>query len=100
MQNDGRAWLADYRRRLDDLRDRAEAAQAEITGLTATATSQNGAVSATVDHTGALSALTFGPAADTLDLSRLGGLVVQTTAEAAAEVARRAQRALAPLLDR
>lgn len=100
MTTDGRAWLAGYRNRLDELRDRAEQAQIEITTLTATVTSQDGAVSATVDHSGALRVLAFGPAAEAVPRDRLGALVVQATADAAAEVARRAKRALEPLLDR
>lgn len=100
MSTDGRAWLADYRNRLDELRERAARVQLEITTLTATVTSRDGAVSATVDHTGALSGLSFGPAAESVPRERLGMLVVQATADAAAEVARRAARALDPLLDR
>ncbi|WP_345414128.1 YbaB/EbfC family nucleoid-associated protein [Pseudonocardia xishanensis] len=100
METDGRAWLADYRRRLDDLRGRAERVQAEISALSATATSPDGAVRATVGHTGALRDLAFGAAADLLPRERLAALVVATTADAAAEVARRAEQALGPLLDR
>jgi DNA-binding protein YbaB len=100
MDDPGRAWLADYRRRLDDLRDRAELVQAEISTLTATVTSPDGAVSATVGHTGALSGLVLGPASAGLSRDRLADLVVRTTSQAAAEVARRAERALGPLLER
>ncbi|WP_181779694.1 YbaB/EbfC family nucleoid-associated protein [Pseudonocardia pini] len=97
---DGRAWLADYRRRLDELRTRAEQVQTEITALTATVTSPDGAVSATVGHSGRLSGLVLGPAAEALSRERLADLVVRTAADAAAEVSRRAERALGPLLDR
>jgi len=100
MDTDGRAWLADYRRRLDDLQGRAERVQAEISTLSATATSPDGAVSATVGHTGALRELILGPAAEALSRDRLAALVVSTVAEAAADVSRRAERALGPLLER
>lgn len=96
---DGQAWLADYRRRIEELRGRAELAQAEIAALTATAASPDGAVRATVDSTGALTGLTFGPAADGLGRGALAELVVATTASAAAEVSRRATAALGPLLE-
>ncbi|WP_344427787.1 YbaB/EbfC family nucleoid-associated protein [Pseudonocardia ailaonensis] len=99
-QPDGAVWLEDYRRRLDDLRERAERAQAEIDGLTATVTSPDGAVSATVDRTGALSGLVLGPTAEALGRERLAALVVSTTASASAEVTRRATEALGPLLNR
>jgi len=95
---DGRAWLADYRRRIDDLRGRAEAAQAEIAGLTATATSPDGAVVVTVGGAGELTGLTFGPAAEALGRERLAEQVVSTVAAAVAEASRRTGEALAPLL--
>ncbi|MCE0768375.1 YbaB/EbfC family nucleoid-associated protein [Pseudonocardia kujensis] len=96
---DGQAWLADYRHRIEELRGRAERAQDEIAGLTATAVSADGAVRATVDSTGALTGLTFGPAADGLGRSALAELVVTTAADATAEVSRRATAALGPLLE-
>ncbi|MFC5949791.1 YbaB/EbfC family nucleoid-associated protein [Pseudonocardia lutea] len=99
VPGDGQAWLADYRRRIEELRGRAERAQAEIAALTATAASPDGAVRATVDSTGALTALTFGPAADGLGRGPLAALVVATTASAAAEVSCRATEALGPLLE-
>ncbi|WP_345384751.1 YbaB/EbfC family nucleoid-associated protein [Pseudonocardia yuanmonensis] len=97
--SDGQVWLADYRRRIEELRGRAERAQAEIAALSATAASPDGAVRATVDSTGTLTGLAFGPAADGLGRGLLAELVVATTASAAAEVSRRATAALGPLLE-
>ncbi|MEU7811502.1 YbaB/EbfC family nucleoid-associated protein [Pseudonocardia sp. NPDC049154] len=99
LLSDGQAWLDAYRRRIEELRGRAELAQAEIAALTATAASPDGAVRATVDSTGALTGLVFGPAADGLGRGALADLVVATTTSAAAEVSRRATAALGPLLE-
>lgn len=97
---DGRAWLADYRDRLDALRDRAERAQQEIGAINATVRSKDGAVSASVDGSGALSGLVLAPATERMPRDRLAELVVGTVAQARAEAARRAGEALAPLLER
>ncbi|MFR9803830.1 YbaB/EbfC family nucleoid-associated protein [Pseudonocardia sp. RS010] len=99
VPGDGQAWLADYRRRIEELRGRAEHARAEIAELTSTAASPDGAVRATVDSSGALTGLAFGAAADGLDRGALAELVMATTARAVAEVSRRATAALGPLLE-
>jgi hypothetical protein len=90
------AWLADYRSRIDEIRVRAERAHEELAGLSATASSKDGAVTATVRRDGALSGLAFGPAAEGLSRARLAELVLATAAEAGAEVAARVAAVVAP----
>lgn len=91
------AWLADYRRRIEEIRVRAERAREELAGLSATASSTDGAVTATVGRDGALSGLAFGPAAEGLPRARLAELVLATAGEAGAEVAARVAAVVRPL---
>lgn len=94
---DGREWLADYERRLGELRVRAERVQAGLAGLTGTARSPDGAVTAVVGAGGALRSLELGPRAEGLGRERLAALVVETAAAAAAEAARRAEELVGAL---
>ncbi|MCW0213525.1 MAG: YbaB/EbfC family nucleoid-associated protein [Pseudonocardia sp.] len=82
----GEAWLADYRRRVEGIRARAERARSRLEGLTATASSPDGAVTATVGPGGTLTGLAFGPAAEGLSRARLAALVLAAAGEARAEV--------------
>jgi DNA-binding protein YbaB len=95
---DGRAWLASYEERLQDIGGRAQRARAELAGVEATATSRDGAVTVTVDPAGALRSLVLGEAADGLTREQLAAAVVGTAREAHADAARRAAEAVAPLL--
>lgn len=90
-------WLADYRRRIDQLGARVAGAQRELAGLTATAVSTHNEVTVTVDPSGALLELTFGPRADELSRPRLAQLVLVTARQARAMVAERTREALAPI---
>lgn len=94
---DARAWLADYRSRMEDLRGRAERAQARLAGLTATASSRDSAVTVTVDGSGALVELRFGARAEEMPRARLAELVLSLSREAAAEVARQVRAVVEPV---
>jgi hypothetical protein len=91
------AWLADYRTRLDEIRVCAERAHEQLAGLSATASSTDGAVTATVGRDGALSGLAFGPAAEGLSRARLAELVLATAGQARADVAAQVAAAVRPL---
>jgi DNA-binding protein YbaB len=95
---DGRAWLASYEERLQDIGGRARRAQAELAGVEATATSRDEAVTVTVDPAGALRSLVLGEAANGLTREQLAAAVVGTARQAHAEAARMAAAAVAPLL--
>lgn len=91
-------WLEDYRRRLADIGERARRAQAELDGLTATATSASGAVTVTVNPAGALQQLSFGERADELSRPKLADAVLDAARKAHAAAAHRSAEALTPLI--
>jgi DNA-binding protein YbaB len=95
---DGRAWLAAYEERLQDVGDRAERAQRALAGVAATVTSDDGAVTVTVNPAGAMQALVLAEAAGGLTRERLAATVLGTARLAQAEAARLAAAAVAPLL--
>lgn len=94
---DTRAWLADYRGRMEDLRGRAERAQAQLAGLTATATSRDAAVTVTVNGSGALLELRFGARAEEMSRARLAELVLSLSREAAADASRQVREVVEPV---
>ena len=81
-----------YRVRMDGVLDRAERVRAELAAVRETAGTADGAVVATVDGSGALTGLRFGPRATTLSPERLAELVLAAAADAASSAARRAAR--------
>lgn len=95
--SDTRAWLADYRGRMEDLRGRAERAQAQLEGLSATASSRDGAVTVTVNGSGALLELRFGSRAEEMPRTRLAELVLSLSGEAAADAARQVREVVEPV---
>ena len=95
--DDTRAWLADYRSRIEDLRGRAERAQALLAGLSATAASRDGAVSVTVNGSGALVELRFGVRAEEMPRARLADLVLSLSREAAADASRKVREVVEPV---
>ncbi|RZT89108.1 DNA-binding protein YbaB [Pseudonocardia sediminis] len=95
--SDVRAWLADYRGRMEELRDRAERAQAQLEGLTATASSRDGAVTVTVNGSGALLELRFGSRAEEMPRARLADLVLTLSREAAADASRQVREVVEPV---
>lgn len=92
-----RAWLDDYRDRIDRIRVRAERARDQVQQVTATARSRDGAVTVTVDPSGALAGLSFGVRADDLPRARLAELVLGLAREAAADAGAQVQAIVAPL---
>ncbi|MFD1533258.1 YbaB/EbfC family nucleoid-associated protein [Pseudonocardia aurantiaca] len=95
---DGRAWLASYEERLDEINERAQQAQRELAGVEATATSPDGAVTVTTDPAGELRSLVLGEAAERLTREQLAAAVLGTAGRARAEAAQLAAAAVAPLL--
>jgi DNA-binding protein YbaB len=91
-------WLEDYQRRLAEIGDRARRAQAELDGVTATASSASGAVTVTVNPAGALQRLSFGERADELTRPKLAEAVLDAARKAHAAAARRSAEALEPLI--
>ena len=95
--NTARAWLADYSSRIEELHQRTQVVKAQLAGLTASASSRDGAVTVTVDGAGALLDLRFGARAEDMPRSRLAELVLSLTREAAAEADRKVNEVVAPL---
>ncbi|MEV0678290.1 YbaB/EbfC family nucleoid-associated protein [Actinosynnema sp. NPDC050436] len=86
--------LADYRRS----RDQLASVQRDLAGITASATSPDGAVTATVGAQGALTDLELTDAAYRLRPAQLAQVVLRTAQEAAARAAERTYRTLSPVL--
>jgi DNA-binding protein YbaB len=95
---DGDQWLASYREQLQEFGARATQAQRALARVSATATSRDGAVTVTVDPTGALQRLVLSERTATMTRVQLAAAVVATAREARAEAARRATAAVAPLI--
>lgn len=92
-----RAWLDDYRDRIDRIRDRAERARDRVQQVTATAQTRDGAVTVTVDPSGALTGLTFGVRADEMPRARLAETVLRLAREAAADAGAQVSAIVTPL---
>lgn len=76
----------------------AAEAKARLQRIAATATSADGAVTVTVNTSGALQELSFGPRADELGRARLAAVVVATTKRAQVEAAQQMKGVMAPLI--
>src|SRR3954452_23421214 len=87
-----------YEHRVQDIATRADATRARVAAVRSAATSPDGAVTVTVSAVGALVDLSFGPAAESLELSDLARLVVATAQTARAEAARQTEAAVAELV--
>lgn len=81
-----------------DITRKAEAAKAELQHLSATLSSQDGAATVTVNASGALQKLAFGPKARELPLDRLAATVVATAQRAQAQAARQITEIMAPVI--
>lgn len=95
---DGEQWLASYQGRLQDIRARATRAQAALAGIEGTASSRDGAVTATVDPSGTLRRLVLSERTETMTRVQLAAAVVATAAQAQGAAARQATEAIAPLI--
>ena len=90
--------LRAYEQRVQDIAARADATRARLAALRPAVTSPDGAVTVTVSSVGALVDLTFGPAAERLELADLARLVVATANTARTEAARQTEAAVAELI--
>ena len=76
----------------------AAEAKARLQRIAATATSPDGAVTVTVNTSGALQELRFGPRADELGHARLAAVVVATAKRAQVDAAQQMKGVMAPLI--
>ncbi|WP_018682317.1 YbaB/EbfC family nucleoid-associated protein [Actinokineospora enzanensis] len=90
--------VADYERRTAALLERAEEAKAKIKALSGTATSQDGAVTVTVNAAGALMGLSFGREAEEMPRERLAALVLATAKRAQAGAVGRIAEIMEPVV--
>ena len=81
-----------------DITRKAEAAKVQLQHLSATLSSQDGAATVTVNASGALQNLAFGPKARELPLERLAATVVATAQRAQAQAARQITQIMAPVV--
>lgn len=86
--------LAQLREQAADLETKAAQLRAELNNATATATSQDGAVTVTLSPTGALQNITFAAAAAKVPPEKLGPLVMQTAQAAQLKVSERVTASL------
>ncbi|GAA4664239.1 MULTISPECIES: YbaB/EbfC family nucleoid-associated protein [Amycolatopsis] len=91
MNSPGNAGTADITRK-------AEVAKAQLRQLSATLSSADGAATVTVNASGALQKLAFGPKARELPLDRLAAAVVATAQRAQAQAARQITAIMAPVI--
>ncbi|MGD9987696.1 YbaB/EbfC family nucleoid-associated protein [Pseudonocardia sp.] len=77
-----RDWLDGYLARLDDTAVRAQQASTEMAAVTGTARSRDGAVTVTVEPSGALLDVVFSPVAASITRERLAEQLLGTAAEA------------------
>lgn len=89
---DGPVDVPAYRDRMDGVLDRVERVRAELADVRETAGSPDGAVVATVDGSGALTGIRFGPRAAALSPERLAEQVLAVVADAASAATKRATR--------
>jgi DNA-binding protein YbaB len=83
---------------MPDIARRAAEAKARLERVSATASSADGAVTVTVNTSGALQELTFGPRADELPRARLAASVVATAKRAQVQAAQQLTSVMAPVI--
>lgn len=81
-----------------EIRQRAAEAQEQLKHVSATATSQDGAVTATVNTAGALQELQFGSRADEMPRAALAAAVLATARRAQAQAAQQLTAIMAPVI--
>jgi DNA-binding protein YbaB len=91
-------FIADYQQRVSEVAARAEAARARLAEIHGVETSNDGAVTLSVNVQGSLESLRFGPAATSMDLDVLAATIIATSQKARVRAARAAADALEPLL--
>jgi DNA-binding protein YbaB len=90
--------LEAYRARVADIAQRADAVRARIANVRGTATSGDGAVTVSVNVHGALEALSFAEAAESLSLPDLAAEILRTSRKARLRAASAGADALVPLI--
>ncbi|WP_245589660.1 YbaB/EbfC family nucleoid-associated protein [Amycolatopsis balhimycina] len=83
---------------MPEIARRAAEAKAQLERIAATATSPDGAVTVTVNTSGALQELAFGPRADELPRARLAASVVATAKRAQVQAAQQLATVMAPVI--
>ncbi|WP_328451166.1 MULTISPECIES: YbaB/EbfC family nucleoid-associated protein [unclassified Amycolatopsis] len=83
---------------MPEIARRAAEAKVRLQHISATATSADGAVTVTVNTSGALQELTFGPRADELPRARLAAAVVATAKRAQVQAAQQLTSVMAPVI--
>jgi hypothetical protein len=81
-----------------DIAQRAEEAKERLQRVAATATSRDGATTVTVNVSGALQQLAFGPKADQMSRAELAASVLATAHRAQAQAAQQLTTVMAPLI--
>lgn len=90
--------VASYQQEAAAVAERAEAAKAQVRMVQASVTSPDGAVTVTVNATGALQNVSFGARAEQVSRGQLASLVMQTARRAQAQAAQQVTAALAPVI--
>ncbi|HKS45110.1 MAG TPA: YbaB/EbfC family nucleoid-associated protein [Amycolatopsis sp.] len=83
---------------IQNIRHKAEQAKAQLQQLSATLTSRDGAATVTVNASGALQQLSFGPRAQGIPLNQLAASVLATAQRAQAQAARQIAAVMAPVI--
>ncbi|MGH3436629.1 MAG: YbaB/EbfC family nucleoid-associated protein [Sciscionella sp.] len=91
-------WLDSYQQDVGNLAQRAEEAKAKLQQVASTLTSADGAVTVTVNASGALQELKFGAKADDLPRTQLASAVVATARRAQAQAAQQVTAVMAPMI--
>jgi len=87
-----------YTQDVSGLAERAVEAREQIRNLAGTASSQDGAVTVTVNGGGALQSMSFGPAADDMPRGRLADMVMTTARRAQSQASQQILAIMAPLI--
>lgn len=90
--------ITSLEQRTADIMSRAEATQAKVAAVTGTASSEDGAVTVTVNATGALQDVTFGRTADRIPKEKLGAVIMATARRAQASAATQVTTLMTPLI--
>jgi DNA-binding protein YbaB len=91
-------WVSSYLRRAEETEAMAEEAKSRLAQVAAQLSSPDGAVTLTVNASGALQTLQFGSAAERMSRDQLAGSVLATARQAQAQAAQQVAAAMSPLL--
>lgn len=94
----GPEYVQNYRERLDEIKQRADGAANSLSGITASASSSDEAVSVTVNPNGGIEDLQLGKATERMSAEQLRKLIMDTMRQAQAEAGKKVEEAMRPLL--